>query len=581
MAKKTKAKQKSDDKPAGNNVGSNAAPPEPSVMSTTVTEINYKADPPAQPEAAAWGTDTGAWGMPEAQPAGDTWGTSTHNEVAWGDDPESLLQPPLHQSHLPTIPEHVSPGGHSTQLRPSLSDIGESQQSREDSYDNDTWSGHQESPAPHYADGQQSHTLTATAALSAIGSPAIHPAISLKEAITRAQARGGTGVSSASEAARKLEESRARPKAQYIKNNTTSPAARYEPLKDNSNHAQGGQLHPPMSSASAAAALLESTSNRLRAQGHSAPKPPQQTVQAPPGKTKWEYHGRPAAAITPDPSWIMTGGNAWSNKHRQTKSATVHWGTGNENRTQQAWDAQQNQQQHHPAPSVHPRQRPQHQKHYSHPGHPMHQQSKQGQGQSWQGWGKNEWQEEDQESETETEMTDDVWNRQEGNGWGQGSNSGWDQHAGGEWVQHPQQNRQQERSRQDPGRSRKNKRHDDGYGQADGWVKHAVEVKVEGRNKAGNEFRLKMDGAPKKEMDGTNTSLGGGKQPMEAGAKLLILLGEKLMILVGPRLQTRGGEQTVNGVDKRHPTRNGVPRSKPMIRVLLERKFLNSKKPKS
>lgn len=434
-------------------------------------------------QAAAWGTDSGGWGTQEAQAAGDTWGMSRHeSEEAWGDHPESLLQPPQPQSHgiLPTIPEHSSPGGQSSQIRRSLSDIGESQQSREDY---DSWSGHQDLPAHHYAEGQQSQTLTATAAPSAMGSPAPHPAISLTEAVSRAHAQSlvGQKVSSASEAARKLEESRGRLNVYPTNTNTNSigvsPAMRYEPLKDHSNHAPGAA----MSSASAAAALLESTSNRLRAQGHGTSKPPQSTVTAPPGKTTWTYpkpvvpNGRPAAAIPPDASWTMTGGNTWSNKHRQTKSATVHWGQENENAWNQQIPQRGQQHQHPQHPQTHQgHQRPQHSKHHSHPGHPTHQQRPQpGQSQSWQGWGKDGWDQE-QLSETETEETVDAWGQHGGDGWGQSGGDSWGQHTGG-WSQQQQQqhHRQPGRSggKPDRGRGRGGAKHpDDGWGgQADGW----------------------------------------------------------------------------------------------------------------
>ncbi|KAF8974634.1 hypothetical protein BDZ97DRAFT_1774637 [Flammula alnicola] len=483
MAKKVKGKQKQEEKPVASNVGSNPLVPVGVSMGAMGPEDNnFRLDPPVEPQVAAWETNTSAWGAnAEVEPTGDTWEAPTHQpDDAWEEHAESLLQPPPSHPHsiLPTIPEQSS-SGHFTQNR---SDVGESEESH-DEYN--SWNDHQESHFPQYQDGPQSQTLTATAAPSAMGSPAAPPAISIMEAAALAQKEmQHQKISSASEAARRLEESRARLSAYPAQGNTLSPAVHFEALKGHS-QATGG--HTPMSSASAAAALLESTANRLRAQNNAAHQaqalaPPQ------PGKTTWTYpkpflpNGRPPAAITPDPSWIMTGGNAWSNKHRATKSASVpNWPQGNEN----AWNQQMHQhnqqmhqhnsQMHQHNPQMHqhhqaqqapqPQQRPQHQKHHSHPGHPAQQQPQTQQNQSWQGWGKDSW---DRTQGTESDSDDETvngWGQQGGDAWGQNAGGG-----GGGWGQQPaHQGRGEDKREREHGRGRGRKQPGDDRGQADGW----------------------------------------------------------------------------------------------------------------
>ncbi|KAF9481319.1 hypothetical protein BDN70DRAFT_548799 [Pholiota conissans] len=78
-----------------------------------------------------------------------------------------------------------------------------------------------------------------------------------------------------------------------------------------------------MSSASAAAALLESTANRLSQQPRVVS--PMNLQVALPGKRTWNYpqplcaNGPVAGPIPVDPSWTTSGGNTWSNKNRQAK----------------------------------------------------------------------------------------------------------------------------------------------------------------------------------------------------------------------------------------------------------------------
>lgn len=396
-----------------------------------------RANSPVGAEISTWGNAANTWGTAEPQ-TGDTWIMSRQEpEEAWGDHTGSLLQPPG-PAHgiLPTIPEQAS---EYNQHGRSLSDIGESRGSQGYS---STYDSRQDSPEPRYAEGQQNQNLTATAAPSAIGSPRPPPVISITEA---AQSLIGQKANSASEAARRLEEQRSRLNAHPIHAPGTSPAIHFEPLKDHSSYMAGGQT--PMSSASAAAALHESTANRLRAQTNKASKPVQPTVPAPPGKTTWTYPktltpgSRPAAAIPPDYSWTMTGGNEWSNKHRQTKSATVHWSQGN---ADDAWGQQMPQQgqqipqhmhQGQPARSQ-AQQRPQHQKHLSHPVHPTQQQRlPPGQNTSWQGWGRDGWQEERSESGTDEDDIYDEWDRGGGDAWGQQGGSG---HQRGGWGEQKQ-----------------------------------------------------------------------------------------------------------------------------------------------
>lgn len=414
------------------------------------SEAHFRANSPV--ETSGWGNAPGAWGIADAPAATDTWGMSKNEPGdAWDEHAGSLLQPPG-PAHgiLPTIPEQASENYN--QFRRSLSDIGESRESQDYST---SFSASQDSPDTRYAEvqGQQSQTVTATAAPSAMGSPAPPPTISITEAFSKVNAAGlvGQKMTSASEAARRQEEQRSRLHAQPAKTTTISPAVHYEPLKDHLSHMAGG--HTPMSSASAAAALFESTSNKLRAQNN---KPPQPSVPAAPGKTTWTYPkpltpgARLPAAIPPDPSWTMTGGNAWSNKHRQTKSATVHWPQGSEN----AWShhppqhSQQHAQNGHPqglAVGPSPAQnRPQHQKNNSHP-HPTHtafQQASSAQHTHWQGWGKEKWPQEESESDSEDETMDgewdngEGWSQQNGGGWNQQNGGGWNQQNGGGWNQH-------------------------------------------------------------------------------------------------------------------------------------------------
>ncbi|KAF8179659.1 hypothetical protein BJ912DRAFT_982421 [Pholiota molesta] len=136
-------------------------------------------------------------------------------------------------------------------------------------------------------------------------------------------------MSSASDAARKLDENRLRLARTSAHTPTGSPySVPREPLESYSTNAPAAVY--PSSSASAAAALLESTANRLRLQGSNG-RASESSLQValPPGRTTWTYpkpfvpNGRLAPTITPDFSWVMTGGNAWSNKHRQIKSPST------------------------------------------------------------------------------------------------------------------------------------------------------------------------------------------------------------------------------------------------------------------
>ena len=424
----------------------------------------FRANSPVKTEISTWGNATNTWGTAEPQ-GEDTWRMSRQEpEEAWGDHTGSLLQPPG-PAHgiLPTIPEQAS---EYHQQGRSLSNIGEHRESQYSS----SYDSRQDSPDPRYAEGQQSHNLTATAAPSAIGSPHPPPVISLTEA---AQSLIGQKASSASEAARKLEEQRTRLNTQPVHAPGT-PAIHFEPLKDHSNHMAGGQT--PMSSASAAAALHESTANRLRAQNNKPSKPVQAAVPAPPGKTTWTYPktltpgSRPAAAIPPDYSWTMTGGNEWSNKHRQTKSATVHWSQGNAN---DAWGQQMPQ--HGQQIPQHPQsarfsqgqQRPQHQKHFSHPAHPGQQQRlPPGQNTSWQGWGKDEWNQEERLESESDEDTYDEWGRSGGETWRQQGSASHQQASGG-WGEQ-KQNQQHAHQKQQGGPSRGEK-HVEGQWDQDEW----------------------------------------------------------------------------------------------------------------
>lgn len=257
-------------------------------------------------------------------------------------------------------------------------------------------------------------TATVTAAPSAMDSPAPPPAISFTEIPTAAQQfpQKSGKITSASEAARRMEESR---------RHSVDPqhSAPQDPLRgQHAVHIAANQK--PVSSASAAAAAMEATQHRSRGREQSAA----QSHTPANGKRTWTHpkpftpNGRLAARILPDPSWIHTGGNAWSKKHIMSKRASdVNWA-----RPVETWHPQQ------PHPQMQSiSQRPSHKKHHSHSGYPLHRGQQHygfGKHQSWQDWGRENWSE-SQGSEMESVEDENTVNIVGGHGeetwatWGQ------------------------------------------------------------------------------------------------------------------------------------------------------------------
>lgn len=350
-----------------------------------------------------WGFSTdhvsGAWGG--AENVGEQWAATGNLPQQQGSDDSSLgqseiLQPP--PSHTPsvlaTIPEQTPPLTPYNQNR-RLSDIGET---------NDEYSDYGNQPdsrtTQNWAENPQSHTLTATFAPSAMGSPASPPTVSLAEAAAVAQKdlqrRGKT--TTASEVARRMEESR---------RHSVDPhhLAPHQEALGAAQAVQQAANKKPMSSASAAAAAMEASHLKRRSVKLTDPA----HSQPPPGKTAWTHPkpfmegGRDPAHIPPDPSWIHTGGNAWSRKHLASKGASaVNWAQPIESSWPQSQPQPQNP--YPPPPPQVQSQRTSHKKHYSYAGYRGQRPSVSQQHKSWHSWGKQPW----VESETESEEDDAV-----------------------------------------------------------------------------------------------------------------------------------------------------------------------------
>lgn len=314
----------------------------------------------------------------------------------WTEPTNSLLQPPPNQqpSHLETIPEQYS----------ELSD----DRTYSGSYDDEDSYAHRGEDEGHYDQPYSPQGMTAAQDHSAMRSPALatQPVLDKAAPNPMKDPMQTQKFSSASEAARKLEESRRGVKPPQPSNGV-SPADHHAALRA---HQLGVGGHTPMSSASAAAALYESTTNRNKAPKlPPAAKPPPQPANPPlPGKTAWTYpkpftpNGHHAPAIPSDPSWIMTGGNAWSNKHRATKSTSAAapgpgaaWPpTHPQQDNRGGWHQFDPRDPHQkiPVSQFHGVHSPQHQKHQSFPGHPtQHQQPvHHNESERWQAWGKEQ-----------------------------------------------------------------------------------------------------------------------------------------------------------------------------------------------
>ena len=378
--------------------------------------------PPTEPQAE---TRTAQGTFPVTEPQAETWpaqGTflvaepqvetwTAHDGEEWH-TAEALLQPPaqLH-SNLPTIPEQPT-SGNFAQNR-ALSEIEESP----DEYD-ESWH-RSESNSTHHSESR-----TVTAAAPSIGSPTAPQEQStsvLQEAMKKILTQG---TSTASEAARKME------KAKVVQ--FREPVEKPDP-------------HQGSSSASAAAAAAESS--RKRTQASNPGKKPSSSKTIP-----WTYPkefkpgARPPAPLPVDPSWISTGGNAWSNKHRNGFQSLRPLHSA-QPQFQQPQLQQKPQFQQHSRFQQNPQfqQQPQfqhaqhtHQRHQSHPTRPQMRQTQTirplykvqiKDRQDWQDWGKGQW-----AQSTGTGSDDETVTEHEGDQWGRGDVWGQDQNAtGGEW----------------------------------------------------------------------------------------------------------------------------------------------------
>ena len=379
----------------------------------------------------------------------------------WG-QAESLLEPPVNHgpSVLPTIYE-----------QPSSSTVHHLDQNRASAMSVDTYSEAFSDQDPQHWENPQTRNLTA--APSATGSPIPRQQhISIAEA-AEAAARQQDRVSLASEARHNQEETRV-PLNDYsagLQSFMASPAP------------QNGSLHglaqrdpnapKKISTASAFAAQYEASTKRNRQPTKS---PQQPAAPAKPGKVTWRddqplFEGaRPPAPIPSDTTWVTSGGNAWSNRHRSAPDGSF---INQAQLNNEAWQAElqhyraaeQLSQKEYAARQARAMQQSQHSKHHSFPAvHPMIQQPQQQrqkrpsaqQNQSWQGWGRPEG---DGESESdEGTVTGHGWGQQDqwgtthkggmsqgkrnernghagGVGWGQTNDawgsSGWGQEAGG------------------------------------------------------------------------------------------------------------------------------------------------------
>ena len=359
-----------------------------------------------QQQDSAWG-QTGAFGSAAAgwgsiPNAADTWPAAGPGPPPGSDDSSlgqsEILQPP--PPHAPSVLETIPELPTSAQFIPNrtpLSDIGESNDEYGENWDNqhdaqEMWNG----------ETMQSRTLTATVNPSVVNSPPPQPAVSLADAAAAAQnhIRKQGKITTASEAARRMEESR----RHSIDPHHSAP-------QDPSKAAHAVHLaanHKPMSTASAAAAAMEATQHKDRTSHQQSNSRPQSA----PGKTTWTHPklfmpgGREPARIQPDPSWIHTGGNAWSHKHLASKSTSgVNWARPLET----PWPPRAP-----PQPQPQSQRSSQHRKHHPYTAYPYHTQhaTSSKQHQSWQGWGKErnwgDYQETYQETETDSEEEDAV-----------------------------------------------------------------------------------------------------------------------------------------------------------------------------
>ncbi|KIM45857.1 hypothetical protein M413DRAFT_295794 [Hebeloma cylindrosporum] len=339
-----------------------------------------------------------------------------------------------------------------------------------------------------------------------MGSPAAAPMISLAEAAANAQKQKQTQnnpTSSASQAAKKLEESRART-VEFVTAAQSSAVSAVGPHDAAKAKAPTPANRQPLSTASAAAAAFEANMIGKRKEAQSSANATPSGSQQPKGRTWTDSKpgAREPTTIEVDYSWTRTGGNAWSNKYRLDLPKTAQGAVNGWNKPlqhvqqQQQQQQQQKQQAHqhhraqHPHQTQHRQHPPQHQRHHSVPVHATHQaQPQQNPAAAWQGWGREGVDQMQGTYNDSDEETMQGWNTyQGGDGWGQ-SSSGWNaqQPAGKHDKSHGQRRKSEDHrgqaqahgwgQQQQPAKDTWGHQTNDGWGQdqwggaGDGWGK--------------------------------------------------------------------------------------------------------------
>ena len=263
--------------------------------------------------------------------------------------------------------------------------------------------------------------------------------ISLAEAVATAQKQmHNQPTASASQAAKKLEESRARP-AELIgaQSSAVSAVGHHDATRAK---APTPVTRPAISTASAAAAAFEANMIGKRKIAQPSVNATPSGSQQPKGTTwtdskPFRPNAKEPAAIEVDYSWTRTGGNAWSNKYRLDLPKTAQGAINGWSQPQQHVHQQQAHKHHqaqHPHQTQRQQQQPQHhQRHYSVPVHPTHQaqprkaQPQQNPSAAWRGWGREGVDEMEGTYTESDEETTNGWNIQQGgDGWGR-SSGGW------------------------------------------------------------------------------------------------------------------------------------------------------------
>jgi len=301
-----------------------------------------------------------------------------------------------------------------------------------------------------------------------MGTPAAPPMISLAEAAATAQKQmHNHPTTSASQAAKKLEESRARPaELTGAQPGAVSAVGHHDAARAK---APTPVTRPAISTASAAAAAFEANMIGKRKKAQPSVNATPSGSQQPKGTTwtdskPFRPNAREPAAIEVDYSWTRTGGNAWSNKYRLDLPKTAQGTVNGWSQPQQHVHQQQTHKHHqaqHPHQTQRQQQQPQHhQRHYSVPVHPTHQaqprqaQPRQAQPQqnpaaAWRGWGREGVEMQGTYTDSDEETTNG-WNYQHGGDeWGRNS-GGWtaQQPAGKHNKTHGQRRKSEDRREQ-------------------------------------------------------------------------------------------------------------------------------------